>query len=69
MGPRARPVPVSGVRLSQQSVVTVSYRLTYRTNRPPAVTTTIQVTNRKGNKQYRFSEVNGVVTEQVINLS
>lgn len=67
-GPGSLPSPLDAMRLTPNVEVTVVYNKRLRRNRPPRITSTVEVRHLEGTKLYRRVESNGVVTEQVVDL-
>jgi prepilin-type N-terminal cleavage/methylation domain-containing protein len=67
-GPRQLPAPLNDVNISDDVQVDVFHRTIRRNQRRPRTITTIDVYSLDGSQRYRYSEVNGAVTEQVIAL-
>lgn len=65
-GPNTFPYPLNGATLSDSVVATVFHQTRRRTNGRPITNTRIDVFHLEGGKQFRYREVNGVVTEQIL---
>ena len=66
LGPRRLQPPLDQVNISSNVEVTVFHRTRPRVNAPDETTTRIEVRSLSGDREYRFNEINGVITEQVI---
>ena len=65
MGPQNLPAPLTAVRLSKDTEATVFHQTRLSRGAAPATTTRITVQNFRGTKIYSYTEINGVITEQV----
>ncbi|MEZ4754698.1 MAG: prepilin-type N-terminal cleavage/methylation domain-containing protein [Bdellovibrionota bacterium] len=65
-GPSVFPSPLSMVGLSDEVVGSVNYRYQARVNRPALSRIIVDVQHLRGTKRFRYTDVNGSVTEQVI---
>ena len=68
VGPATLPAPLTMVKLSPNVRASVVHVTRYRNNRRPRTNTTIDVYNREGTTRYRYTERNGLIVEQEIEL-
>lgn len=66
-GPRQLAAPLQSVSLSTDTQVNITYATVRAAGRSPTVTIRMDVEHLSGTKSYRYTELNGVITEQVVN--
>ena len=66
LGAANLPEPFARQSISENVDISIVYRKRLRRNRPPATRTRIDVQHLEGGKRFRFTEVNGIITEQVL---
>lgn len=67
-GPGPLPSPLQSMMVSPDVEISVVYNKRIRRNRPPRITSTIEVRHLDGTKLYRRTDRNNIVTEQVVDL-
>lgn len=65
-GPGNLPEPLEEVNISPDVEVNVFHLTRIRRNQPPRTLTTIEVRHLAGSKQFRFTESNGTISEDVV---
>ena len=65
-GPGVFPYPLSGTGLSDSVEATVFHQTRLRRNGRPQTQTRLDVYHLRGGKHFRYREVDGVITEQVL---
>jgi hypothetical protein len=65
-GPRSLPAPLDAASIHEGTEVTVFHQTRYSKDRQPTTATRIAVQNVHGGKIFQLTEVNGILSEQVI---